>query len=156
MYALAAVPFNSLAVSCDCLAHVYGNAASADQPDRQQVYPSGTGGGLGVSRDPGLRRMQEGARPQAACDHGCLGPLLVVAVTAANVGDREAAVPPLERLRARHRKISSWSGSTAATPECSPPGRGTGSASPSRSSSAVMDRGRCCRGGGSSSARSAD
>ncbi|WP_159395787.1 transposase [Streptomyces sp. 3211] len=37
---LAAVPFNSLAVSCDCLAHVYGNAASADQPDRQQVYPS--------------------------------------------------------------------------------------------------------------------
>jgi transposase len=35
----------------------------------------------------------------------CLGLLLVVAVTAANVGDREAAVPLLLRLRNLHRDI---------------------------------------------------
>ncbi|MDJ0465328.1 IS5 family transposase [Streptomyces sp. H27-C3] len=35
----------------------------------------------------------------------CLGLLLVVAVTAANVGDREAAVGLLERVRAAHRKL---------------------------------------------------
>lgn len=34
-----------------------------------------------------------------------LGLLLVVAVTAANVGDREAAVPLLQRLRNLHRDI---------------------------------------------------
>ncbi|WTQ70410.1 transposase [Streptomyces sp. NBC_00161] len=32
------VDFNSPAVSCDCLAHVYGNAA--DHPDRVRRYPS--------------------------------------------------------------------------------------------------------------------
>ncbi|MFC9756666.1 IS5 family transposase [Streptomyces sp. NPDC056921] len=35
----------------------------------------------------------------------CLGLLLVVAVTAANVGDREAAVPLLERARIAHRSL---------------------------------------------------
>ncbi|WP_229867470.1 IS5 family transposase [Streptomyces gelaticus] len=35
----------------------------------------------------------------------CLGLLLVVAVTAANVGDREAAAPLLERARASHRSL---------------------------------------------------
>ncbi|MFE6911985.1 transposase [Streptomyces erythrochromogenes] len=35
----------------------------------------------------------------------CLGLLLVVAVTAANVGDREAAVPLLQRVRASHRSL---------------------------------------------------
>ncbi|MDQ0773565.1 hypothetical protein QF026_002031 [Streptomyces aurantiacus] len=35
----------------------------------------------------------------------CLGLLLGVAVTAANVGDREAAVPLLQRLRNLHRDI---------------------------------------------------
>lgn len=35
----------------------------------------------------------------------CLGLLLVVAVTAANTGDREAAVPLLERMRATHRTL---------------------------------------------------
>ena len=38
LYALAPVGFNSSAVSCDCLAHVYGNAA--DHPDRERRYPS--------------------------------------------------------------------------------------------------------------------
>lgn len=32
------VHFNSAAPSCDCLAHVYGNAA--DHPDRVRRYPS--------------------------------------------------------------------------------------------------------------------
>ncbi|MGX1887057.1 IS5 family transposase [Streptomyces sp. NPDC055287] len=36
----------------------------------------------------------------------CLGLLLVVAVTAANVGDREAAVGLLQRLRRLHREIT--------------------------------------------------
>jgi transposase len=35
-----------------------------------------------------------------------LGLLLVIAVTAANVGDRDAAVPLLERLRTLHREIT--------------------------------------------------
>ncbi|WP_142213995.1 hypothetical protein [Streptomyces sp. SLBN-118] len=37
-YAPEPVHFNSPAVSCDCLAHVYGNAA--DHPDRVRRYPS--------------------------------------------------------------------------------------------------------------------
>lgn len=37
-YASAPVDFNSAAPSCDCLAHVYGNAA--DHPDRVRRYPS--------------------------------------------------------------------------------------------------------------------
>ena len=36
----------------------------------------------------------------------CLGLLLVVAVTAANIGDREAAVALLTRLRRLHRDIT--------------------------------------------------
>ncbi|WP_405827421.1 transposase [Streptomyces sp. NBC_00105] len=35
-----------------------------------------------------------------------LGLLLVVAVTAANVGDRDAAVPLLQRLRSLHQEIT--------------------------------------------------
>ncbi len=38
LYALAPADFNSSVVSCDCLAHVYGNAA--DHPDRVRRYPS--------------------------------------------------------------------------------------------------------------------
>ncbi|WP_328433058.1 transposase [Streptomyces sp. NBC_00425] len=37
---------------------------------------------------------------------GCLGLLLVVAVTAANIGDRDAAVGLLTRLRRLHRDIT--------------------------------------------------
>ncbi|MFE1807214.1 transposase [Streptomyces sp. NPDC059533] len=36
---------------------------------------------------------------------GCLGLLLAVMVTTANVTDRDAAMPLLERVRARHRRI---------------------------------------------------
>jgi hypothetical protein len=39
LYASERVQFNSAAPSCDCLAHVYGNAA--DHPDRELRYPSG-------------------------------------------------------------------------------------------------------------------
>ncbi|MDN3060033.1 hypothetical protein PH213_37040 [Streptomyces sp. SRF1] len=38
LYASEPVDFNSPFVSCDCLAHVYGNAA--DHPDRVRRYPS--------------------------------------------------------------------------------------------------------------------
>lgn len=38
LYASEPVQFNSAAPSCDCLAHVYGNAA--DHPDRKRRYPS--------------------------------------------------------------------------------------------------------------------
>ncbi|MQY40909.1 hypothetical protein SRB17_89420 [Streptomyces sp. RB17] len=38
LYVPEHVAFNSPAVSCDCLAHVYGNAA--DHPDRVRRYPS--------------------------------------------------------------------------------------------------------------------
>ncbi|GHB84016.1 hypothetical protein GCM10010347_63680 [Streptomyces cirratus] len=38
LYAPAPVRFNSPAARCDCLAHVYGNAA--DHPDRVRWYPS--------------------------------------------------------------------------------------------------------------------
>ncbi|MEV2248086.1 IS5 family transposase [Streptomyces sp. NPDC049970] len=200
--------FNSAVVSCDCLAHVYGNAA--DHPDRARQYPSdmtdaewaavrpllpnpawleGRGGqpegychrqmldairylvsggiawrsmpvdfpawdrvyaffrrwlhtGLITEFHDRLRgrvREHEGheAEPTAgiidaqsvkgaalvpAASRGydggkqingrkrhiitdCLGLLLVVAVTAANVGDREAAVPLRTRLRNLHRDI---------------------------------------------------
>jgi transposase len=209
LYAPAPAGFNFSAVSCDCLAHVYGNAA--DHPDRVSRYPSdmsdaewavvrpllpvpawleGRGGqpegychrqmldavrylvAGGISwrampadfpawgrvyaffrrwRDNELIaelhdrlrrkvRMREGreAEPSAgiidaqsvraaatvpAASRGydggkkvpgrkrhivtdTLGLLLVVAVTAANVGDREAAVPLLQRLRRLHREIT--------------------------------------------------
>ncbi len=208
LYAPAPVDFNSSVVSCDCLAHVYGNAA--DHPDRVRRYPSdmtdeewtavrpllptpawleGRGGqpegychrqmldairylvaggiswrsmpvdfpdwdrvyaffrrwrqhGLITEFHDRLRdrvREREGreVEPTAGIidaqsvkaaatvpavsrgyDGGkqingrkrhivtdCLGLLLVVAVTAANVGDREAAVPLLLRLRRLHRDI---------------------------------------------------
>jgi transposase len=208
LYAVEVPEFNSFAVSCDCLAHVYGSAA--DQPDRARRYPSdmtdaewaavrpllpvpawmeGRGGrpegychrqmidairyvvdngvkwrsvpadfpawdrvyaffrrwrtsGLVTEFHDRLRgrvRMGEGrlCEPTAGIidsqsvraassvpaatrgyDGGkkvpgrkrhmvtdCLGLLLVVSVTAANTGDREAAVPLLERLRAVHRTI---------------------------------------------------
>jgi hypothetical protein len=38
LYAPEPVDSNSPSVSCDCLAHVYGNAA--DHPDRVRRYPS--------------------------------------------------------------------------------------------------------------------
>lgn len=38
LYVPEHVDLNSPAVSCDCLAHVYGNAA--DHPDRVRRYPS--------------------------------------------------------------------------------------------------------------------
>jgi transposase len=38
LYAVEVLEFNSSAGSCDCLAHVYGNAA--DQPERVRRYPS--------------------------------------------------------------------------------------------------------------------
>jgi hypothetical protein len=38
LYVSEPVQFNSAAPSCDCLAHVYGNAA--DHPDRVRRYPS--------------------------------------------------------------------------------------------------------------------
>ncbi len=38
LYASEPVQFNSAAPSCECLAHVYGNAA--DHPDRVRRYPS--------------------------------------------------------------------------------------------------------------------
>jgi hypothetical protein len=38
LYAFEPVQFNSAALSCDCLAHVYGNAA--DHPERVRRYPS--------------------------------------------------------------------------------------------------------------------
>jgi transposase len=207
-YAVEAPGSNPAVPSCDCLAHVYGNAA--DQPDRVRRYPSdmtgaewaavrpllpvpawmeGRGGkpegychrqmldairyvvdnGIKWRSMPGdfpgwdrvyaffrrwrhqglvaefherLRgrvRMGEGraAGPTAGIidsqsvraassvpaatrgyDGGkkvpgrkrhmvtdCLGLLLAVAVTAANTGDREAAVPLLEQLRNMHRTI---------------------------------------------------
>ncbi|MFD4318927.1 IS5 family transposase [Streptomyces sp. NPDC058548] len=208
MYASELVEFNSLAVSCDCLAHVYGNAA--DHPGREPRYPSdmsdaelavvrpllptpawleGRGGqpesychrqmldairylvAGGISwrsmpadfpcwprvyvffrrwrqhrliaefhdRLRGKAREREGreVEPTAgvidaqsvkaaatvpAASRGfdggklingrkrhivtdCLGLLLVVAVTAANIGDREAATGLLTRLRELHRDI---------------------------------------------------
>ncbi|WNZ12850.1 transposase [Streptomyces sp. 11x1] len=42
LYASEPVQFNSAVPSCDCLAHVYGNAA--DHPDRERRYPSDTTG----------------------------------------------------------------------------------------------------------------
>lgn len=38
LYALTSVDFNSSDVSCDCLAHRFGNAA--DRPGRRPVYHS--------------------------------------------------------------------------------------------------------------------
>ena len=209
MYVSEPVQFNSAAPSCDCLAHVYGNAA--DHPERERRYPSdmsdaewaavrpllpvpawlqGRGGqpegychrqlldairylvAGGISwrampadfpdwgrvyaffrrwREHGLItefhdrlrgrvREREGreAEPTAGFidaqsvkaaasvpsvsrgyDGGkkvggrkrhivtdCLGLLLVVAVTAANIGDRDAATGLLTRLRRLHRDIT--------------------------------------------------
>lgn len=209
LYAPTPAQFNSAARSCDCLAHVYGNAA--DHPDRVRRYPSdmtdaewaavrpllpvpawleGKGGqpegychrqmldairylvAGGISwrampadfpawgrvyaffrrwREHGLVaefhdrlrgkvREHEGreVEPSAGIidaqsvrasasvsaassgyDGGkkvpgrkrhivtdTLGLLLVVAVTAANVGDRDAAMPLLQRLRSLHREIT--------------------------------------------------
>jgi transposase len=208
LYALATVSFKSSDVWCDCLAHVYGNAA--DQPGRKRHYASD----MTDAEWAVIRRLMPvpawlegwGGRPEGYChrqmldavryvvDNGikwravpadfppwdrvyaffrrwrrqaldvefhdrlrgrvrisagraaaptagiidsqsvraassvpaatrgydggkkvpgrkrhvitdCLGLLLAVAVTAANVGDREAAAPLLERARASHRSL---------------------------------------------------
>ncbi|MET7861277.1 transposase [Streptomyces sp. NPDC005318] len=57
----------------------------------------------GVRRLHGHQRRQHRRKRHVVTD--CLGLLLVVAVTAANVGDREAAVSLLARLRAAHHTI---------------------------------------------------
>lgn len=209
LYSPAPAQFNSSAVSCDCLAHVYGNAA--EHPERVRRYPSdmtdaewaavrpllpvpawleGRGGqpegychrqmldairylvAGGISwrsmpvdfpawarvyaffrrwreneliaefhdrlRENVRKREGREAEPSAgiidaqsvkaaasvpAASRGydggkrvngrkrhvitdCLGLILVVAVTAANIGDREAALPLLARLRNLHRDIT--------------------------------------------------
>ncbi|WP_431787585.1 transposase [Streptomyces sp. G9] len=79
-----------------------------------------------------------------------LGLLLAVAVAAANVGDRAAAVPLLERVRAAHRSLCLiWAGA-AATRACSSTGPGRNSTAPWRSPSAVtiVDDVRVLGGGG--------
>ncbi|MBB4986631.1 IS5 family transposase [Streptomyces nymphaeiformis] len=80
-----------------------GRAAepTADIIDSQSVraaasVPAASRGYDGGKKVPGRKR-------HVITD--CLGLLLVVAVTAANVGDREAAVPLLERVRAAHRSL---------------------------------------------------
>ncbi|MFF9869923.1 transposase [Streptomyces sp. NPDC013953] len=83
-----------------------------------------------------------------------LGLLLVVAVTAADIGDRDAAAGLLMRLRRLHRDISlvwadgGYTGGLAAGAE-------TSSLRPWRSSSAptTWQGSWCCRGGGWQSAR---
>lgn len=45
LYASGPLQFNSAAPSCDCLAHVYGNAA--DRPDREPVSLRHDGRGMG-------------------------------------------------------------------------------------------------------------
>ncbi|MGW0956495.1 transposase [Streptomyces sp. NPDC002545] len=67
----------------------------------------------------------------------CLGLVLAVAVTAANVQDRDAAVPLLERLRRRYFP-SVLSGRTADTPGAWSAGPATNSGSPWRSSNGLM------------------
>ncbi|MFE7358378.1 IS5 family transposase [Streptomyces sp. NPDC057543] len=57
-----------------------------------------------ASRGFGGGKLINGRKRHIVTD--CLGLLLVVAVTAANTGDREAAVGLLTRLRALHRGIS--------------------------------------------------
>ncbi|WTU95740.1 IS5 family transposase [Streptomyces sp. NBC_00045] len=209
LYSPAPAQFNSSAVSCDCLAHVYGNAA--EHPERVRRYPSdmtdaewaavrpllpvpawleGRGGqpegychrqmldairylvAGGISwrsmpvdfpawarvyaffrrwreneliaefhdrlRENVRKREGREAEPSAgiidaqsvkaaasvpAASRGydggkrvngrkrhvitdCLGLILVVAVTAANIGDREAALPLMARLRNLHRDIT--------------------------------------------------
>ncbi|GAA1326366.1 hypothetical protein GCM10009647_063480 [Streptomyces sanglieri] len=79
----------------------------------------------------------------------CLGLLLAVTVTTANVQDRHAAAPLLKRVRDRHRKIMLvWA--TAATRAAWPSGRRRSSSSPCRSSNArTTYRGSWyCRGDG--------
>nr|WP_272927453.1 IS5 family transposase [Streptomyces sp. MnatMP-M77] len=88
--------------------------------------PASSSGYDGGKRVPGRRR-------HIVTD--TLGLLLAVAVTAANVGDRDAAVPLLRRLRTLHREITLvWL--TAVTPAPLSTGAVRNSASPWRSSSA--------------------
>ena len=69
LYAPEPARFNSSAVSCDCLAHVYGNAA--DRPHRARRYPSDmTDVEWAVVRDllpvPGWLEGR-GGRPEGYC-----------------------------------------------------------------------------------------
>ncbi len=59
LYASECVQFNSSAPSCDCLAHVLGNAA--DHPDREPRYPSG----MSDAEWAAIRPFAAGAGPAA-------------------------------------------------------------------------------------------
>ncbi|MFJ4829327.1 transposase [Streptomyces sp. NPDC088747] len=69
LYAPEPVDFNSLAVSCDCAAHVYGNAA--DHPDRVRRYPSDMTDAEWAAIRPLLpvpaRLQGRGGRPEGYC-----------------------------------------------------------------------------------------
>jgi transposase len=132
-FALTCVESNSPSLSCDCFAHRFGNAA--DGPERAQCYGSDmTDAEWQVIRAvlPVPAWLEgRGGRPESYChrvmldavryvvDNGgkkvggrkrhlvvdCLGLVLAVAVTAASVQDRDAAVPLLNQLRKMHFSI---------------------------------------------------
>ncbi|MHA5053277.1 transposase [Streptomyces sp. SD15] len=112
------VDFNSPAVSCDCLAHVYGNAAdhldrvreregreaepTAGIIDAQSVRAAATVPAASRGYDGG-KKVPDRKRHMVT---DTLGLLLVVTVTAANIGDRDAAAGLLRRLRRLHRDLT--------------------------------------------------
>jgi hypothetical protein len=69
LYAPEPVDFNSPAVLCDCLAHVYGNAA--DHPDRVRRYPSDMTDAewaeVRAAMPVPAWLLQQGGRPEAYC-----------------------------------------------------------------------------------------
>ncbi|MFI1169598.1 transposase [Streptomyces sp. NPDC020801] len=118
--------------------------------DAQPVRAAATGPAASRGYDGG--KKVPGRKRHIVTD--CLGLLLVVAVTAANIGDRDAAAGLLGRACwggpagagllgracwggcAARTATSSSSGPTAATPAASSTGAGTNSLRPCRSSSA--------------------
>lgn len=99
LYAPDPVVFNSSPPSCDCLAHVYGNAA--DHPDRVRRYPSDMTDAEWAAVRPLLPAPAwlegKGGRPEGYCHRSVIDAIRYL--VAGGISWRAATKPQSQRAR---------------------------------------------------------
>ena len=106
LYVLAPVGFNSAALSCDCVAHRFGNAA--DHPERVRRYPSDmTDAEWSAVRPllpvPGWMRGR-GGQPEAYCHRAILDAIRYLVDNGIKWRAMPADSPPWDRVYAFFRR----------------------------------------------------